>query len=93
MEDAGEVVSSKLKIDEDEGGAIEIEAETTEMLISLASKRHAFQMDGILEDEVVAGEQKKRPKVETDSVASEQSTVVIDEVEPVLELKAIRLVK
>jgi hypothetical protein len=93
MEDAGEVVSSKLKIDEDESGAIE--AETTEIMISLPSKRNAFQMDGILEDEVVAGEQRKRPKVETDNVAvaSEQSTVVIDEVEPVLELKAIRLVK
>jgi hypothetical protein len=88
MEDAGEVVSSKLKIDEDEGGAIE--AETTEIMISLPSKRNAFQMDGIREDEVVAGEQRKRPKVETDSVASEQSTVIIDEVEPVLELKAMK---
>jgi hypothetical protein len=91
MEDAGEVVSSKLKIDVDESGAIE--AETTEILISLPSKRNAFQMDGILVDEVVTGEQRKRPKVETNSMASEQSTVIIDEVETVLELKAIRFVK
>jgi hypothetical protein len=87
MEDAGEFVSSKLKIVEDENGAIE--AETTERLISLPSKRNSFQTDGI----VVAGEQIKRPKVETDSVVSEQSTIIIDEVETVLELKAIRFVK